>query len=68
MLSYCFVCKNLTDNANTKKFIIKDGRLKIKSLCTLCDNKKVKYISKWSSSLNNLIINYKYEQRKQLCH
>ena len=68
MLSYCLVCKNLTDNANTKKFIIKDGRLKIKSLCTLCGNKKVKYISKWSSSLDNLIINYKYEQRKQLYH
>ena len=30
MLSYCLVCKKSADNANTKKFIIKDGRLKIK--------------------------------------
>ena len=46
MLSYCLVCKKTTDNADIKKFIIKDGRLKIKSLCTICGNKKVKYISK----------------------
>ena len=47
-----------------KKFIIKDGRLKIKSLCTVCGNKKVKYTSKWSSFLDNLVINYKHEQKK----
>ena len=64
MLIYCLVCKKLTDNANTKKSIIKDGRLKIKSLCTLCGNKKVMYISKLSSYLDNLVINYKHEQRK----
>ena len=63
MFTYCLVC--LLYNANTKKSITKDGRLKPKSLCTLCGNKKVKYISKWSSSLDNLVINYKHEQRKQ---
>ena len=52
--------------------MIKDGRLKIKSLCTICGNKKVKDISKWSgnilqnsSFLNNIKINYKHEQREQ---
>ena len=65
MLSYCLVCKKLTDNANTKKFIIKDGRLNRKSLCTLCGNKKVKCISKWSGLLDNLVINYKHEQGQQ---
>ena len=64
MLSYYLVCKKVTDNGNTKKIIIKDGRLKRKSLRTLCGNKKVKYISKWSSSLVSLVINYKHEQRK----
>ena len=63
MQAYCLVCKKITDNADTKTFIIKDGRLKIKSLCTVCKNKKVKYISKWSSSLDNLMINYKHEQK-----
>ena len=51
---YCLVCKKVTDNANTEKTVIKDGRLKIKSLCTVCGNKKVRYISKWSTSLDSL--------------
>ena len=63
MLSYCLVCKKITDNAGTKKFIIKDGRLKIKSLCTVCGNKKVrkKYVNRWSRSLDSLVINYKHK-------
>ena len=32
MLIYCLICKKSTDNACTKKFIMKDGKLKIKSL------------------------------------
>ena len=64
MQVYCLACKKVTDNANTKKFIMKDGRLKIKSVYTICGNKKPKYLSKWSSSLDNLVINYKHEQRK----
>ena len=66
------VGKKITDNAKIKTFMIKDGRLKIKSLCTICGNKKIKYISKWSgnfllnsSSLDHLVINYKHEQRAQ---
>ena len=54
----CLVCKKLTDDANTKKSIIKDGRLKIKSLCAICGNKK------WSSSLDKLVINYKHGQKQ----
>ena len=45
--------------------MIKDGGLRIKSLCTICGNKEVKYVSKWYSSLDNLVINYKHEQREQ---
>ena len=62
MQTYCLACKKITDNADTKKFIINNGRLK--SLCTVCGNKKVKYIRKWSSSLDNLMINYKYEKKQ----
>ena len=43
MQTYCLACKKITDNADTKKFIINNGRLKIKSLCTVCGNKKAKY-------------------------
>ena len=42
----------------------KDGRLKIKSLCTVCGNKKVRYVNKWSSSLDSLMINYKHKQKE----
>ena len=64
MHSYCLVCKKLTDIADAKKFIIKDGRLKKKSPCTICGNKKVKYISKWSSSLDSLVLNYNHGQKQ----
>ena len=65
MLSYCLVCKKTTDNVNAKKIIMKDVRLKIKSLCTVCGNKKVRYVNRWSSSLDSLVTNYKHEQREQ---
>ena len=64
MLSYCLVCKKIADTVCAKKIIIKDGGLKIKSLCTVCGNKKVRYVSKWSRFLDSLVINYKHEQRK----
>ena len=47
MSSYCLVCKEITENANSIKFLTKDGRLKVKSLCTVCGNKKVRYVNKW---------------------
>ena len=51
MQSCYLVCKKLTGNPNTKKLMIKDGRLKIMLLCSMelhpvCGNKKVKYVSK----------------------
>ena len=64
MLSYCLACKKTTDNACTKKFIIKDGRLKIKSLCRVCGNKKTRYVNRWLRSLDSLVINYKNEQKQ----
>ena len=35
MQNYCLVCKKLTDNANIKLYMIKEGRLKIMPLCTI---------------------------------
>ena len=64
MLSYCLVCKKITDNANTEKFMIKDGRLKINSFCTICVNTKVRYVNRWSGSLDNLMINYKHGKKQ----
>ena len=44
MKTYCLVCKKFTDNANSKTVKTK-GRMKMKSLCTICGNKKDRFIS-----------------------
>ena len=47
MKTYCLVCKKFTDNANSKTVKIK-GRLMVNSLCTICGNKKYRFISQGS--------------------
>ena len=49
MKTYCLVCKKVTDNANLKTVKIK-GRLMIKSLRTICGNKKYRFISQGAGS------------------
>ena len=44
MQTYCFDCEKTTDNADSKTVKIKD-RLMVKSLCTICGNKKFRFIS-----------------------
>ena len=44
MQTYCLVCGKTTDNSNSKTVKIK-GRLMVKSLCTICGNKKSRFIS-----------------------
>ena len=44
MLSYCLVCKKVTDNANSRTVKTK-GRLMVKSLCTIFGNHKSRFIS-----------------------
>ena len=38
--TYCLICKKLTDNNNFKT-VKNNGRLMIKSNCSVCGNKKV---------------------------
>ena len=44
MRTYCLVCKKATDNANSRTVKVK-GRLMTKSICTICGNKKSKFMS-----------------------
>ena len=44
MKTYCLVCRKETDNANSRVVKTK-GRLMVKSLCTICGNKKYRFIS-----------------------
>ena len=53
MKTYCLVCKNYTDNNNSR--IVKDKqRLLLKSNCSVCGNKKNLFTSKGSGLLNSL--------------
>ena len=44
--TYCIVCKKDTENKNFKVFKTKNGRMVLKSICSECNNKKSRFISK----------------------
>ena len=41
MKTYCFICRNYTDNSNSR-FVKNKQRLMLKSNCSVCGNKKNK--------------------------
>ena len=56
MKTYCLVCKNYTDNSNSR--VIKNKqRLLLKSNCSLCGNKENMFTSKGSCLLDSLGLN-----------
>ena len=46
MKTYFVVCKKDTENKNPKVFKTKNGRLMLKSTCSKCNNKKLRFVSK----------------------
>ena len=46
MKTYCIVCKKDTENKNPKVYKTKNERLILKSVCSVCNNKKSRCISK----------------------
>ena len=46
MKTYFVVCKKDTENKNPKVFKAKNERLILKSTCSECNNKKLRFISK----------------------
>ena len=46
MKTYCIVCKKDTENKNPKVFKTKSKRITLKSICSVCNNKKSRFISK----------------------
>ena len=54
--SYCLVCKKLTYN-NKSRVAKNKGRLMLKSICPVCGNKKIIFISKGSGLLDSLGLN-----------
>ena len=56
MKTYCLVCKNYTNDSNSR--VVKDKqRLMLKSICSVCGNKKNMFISKGSGLLYSLRLN-----------
>ena len=50
MKTYCIACKKDTENKNPKVFKTKNERLILKSICSVCNNKKSRFISKHEGS------------------
>ena len=44
MKAYCLVCRQNTDNVNLKMLKTKNGRLQLKSQCSICGNKKSRFV------------------------
>ena len=56
MKTYCLVCKNYTDNSNSR--VVKNKqRLMLKSNCSACGNKKNMLTSMGSGLLDSLGLN-----------
>ena len=56
MKTYCLKCKANTDNIDPKMFRIKSNRLLMQSICSVCKNKKSRFIKEQDAKglLSNL--------------
>ena len=56
MKTYCLKCKRNTDNIDPKMFRTKTNRLFMQSICTVCKNKKSRFIKEQDAKdlLSNL--------------
>ena len=56
MKTYCLTCKKDTDNINPKMFKTKINRLLMQSKCSVCDNKKSRFVKEQDAKglLSNL--------------
>ena len=56
MKTYCLVCRKLTDSTNLKN-VKNKGRLMMKSNCSICGNKKSRFIFQGLNTHQNRIKN-----------
>ena len=65
MKTYCLVCKNYTDNNNSR--VIKNKqRLMLKSNFSVCENKKNMFTSRGSGLLDSLGLNTPQNRMKNV--
>ena len=68
MKTYCLVCKNYTDN-NNSRVVTNKQRLMLKSNCSVCKNKKNMFTSRGSGLLDSLRLNTPQNRMKSaLCN
>ena len=53
MKTYCIVCKKDTENKNPKVFKTKNKRLTLKSICSVCNKTKSRFISNNLKTVKN---------------
>ena len=58
MQTYCVSCQKNTDNINSKMIKTKNGRLQLKSQCSICGNKKCRFVKRTRSKRNVIIYRY----------
>ena len=46
MQTYCVSCRKNTNDVNSKMVKTKNGRLQLKSQCSICGNKKSRFLKK----------------------
>ena len=49
MKTRCLVCRKNTDNTNSKLIKTKNGRLQLKSQCSIYENKKSRFVKEQES-------------------
>ena len=57
MNTYCLSCKKDTRNIDPKVIKTKNNEKKMLSRCSICNNKKSKFISQGSGLFDNLVFN-----------
>ena len=53
MNTYCLKCKKDANNIDPKMFKTKNNRLLMQSKCSVCNNKKSRFIKEQNESLRN---------------
>ena len=58
MKTYCLKCKTNTDNIDPKMFRTKNNRLFMQSKCSVCKNKKSRFVKEQDAKglLSNIVI------------
>ena len=58
MKIYCLVCQKNTENKDAKIIKTKNGRLQMRSQCSICGNKKSRFEKKRRSKRSFIIFRY----------